>query len=104
MAAAAAAAQKVIRNGPSSARGSLTRLFALDETPSLTELAAICSKRATRHHYPLAAAVESKVPVYNLPPFSALSPTQRSALQDEWYSILHSGPGVFVTKGLFRDK
>lgn len=102
--AAAAAAQKVIRNASPPTRGSLRRLFALNEAPSLDQLAAICSQRATREQYPLAATVDSNVPIYNLPPFSTLPTTQRSALQDEWYNILHSGPGVFVTKGLFRDK
>ncbi|KAL1859495.1 hypothetical protein Daus18300_009640 [Diaporthe australafricana] len=103
-AAAASAANKVIRNGPSPARGPLRRLFSLNEAPSVDQLAAICSQRATREHYPLAAAVESNVPIYDLPAFSALPKAQRGALQDEWYHILHSGPGVFVTKGLFRDR
>ncbi|KAI3395135.1 hypothetical protein diail_1750 [Diaporthe ilicicola] len=101
-AAAAAAAQKVIRNGSSPAR--VRRLFALNEAPPLERFAAMCSQRATREHYPLAAKVDSNVPIYDLPDYSALPAAERGALQDEWYHILHSGPGVFVTKGLFRDR
>lgn len=104
-AAAAAATQKVIRNAPSRAPGSVRRLFALEEPPALDHLASICSQRATREQYPLAAAVDHNVPIYTLPAsFSAVGAAQRTALQDEWYRVLHSGPGVFVTKGLFRDR
>lgn len=78
------------------------RLFSLDQAPSVAELASICSQQATRQQYPLASAIDNNVPVYTLAPYSSLPPPQRAALQDEWYRILHSGPGVFVAKCLFQ--
>lgn len=100
----AAHAQALVRNGTAPARA-VTRLFSLHESPSLPELASICSQKATREQYPLASAIEKNVPIYSLSPFSSLhTPQQRLALQEEWYHILHSGPGVFVTKGLFQGQ
>jgi ectoine hydroxylase-related dioxygenase (phytanoyl-CoA dioxygenase family) len=79
-----------------------SRLFSPDKPPSLDEFKKLTSQ--SKHiHYPLAASIEANVPIYELPKFSELSPDQRSALQDEWYHILLSGPGVFVTKHLYRD-
>lgn len=78
------------------------RLFSLDQAPSVAELASICSQQATRQQYPLASAIDHNVPVYTLAPYASLPPPQRAALQDEWYRILHSGPGVFVAKRLFQ--
>lgn len=80
-----------------------TRLFSLHDAPSLPELASICSQKATRDQYPLASSIDKNVPVYTLASYNSLQPPQRAALQDEWYHILHSGPGVFVTKGLFQS-
>ncbi|KAK7189019.1 hypothetical protein PSPO01_05128 [Paraphaeosphaeria sporulosa] len=79
------------------------RLFSTNKPPSLYEF-----KKLITHsrpiNYPLAASTEANVPIYDLPEFSEVSPDQRSALQDEWYHILLSGPGVFVTKHLYKDK
>lgn len=82
----------------------VTRLFSLHDAPSLPELAGTCSQEATREQYPLASSVEKNVPIYRLAPFTSLQGSQRAALQEEWYHILHSGPGVFVTKGLFQQQ
>lgn len=79
------------------------RLFSVDKPPSLEEFKHLTSQSISSSDYPLASSIESNVPVYDLPPFSSLSPAQRSALQDEWYHVLLSGPGVFVTKNLYRD-
>lgn len=98
----AAQAQKLVRNGTAPARA-LTRLFSLHETPSLNELAGICTRKAAHHDYPLAASIQRNVPIYQLPPLSSLDATGRADLQDEWYRVLLSGPGVFVTKGLYKD-
>jgi ectoine hydroxylase-related dioxygenase (phytanoyl-CoA dioxygenase family) len=80
-----------------------SRLFSVDKPPSLDEFKKLTS-RSTPIHYPLAASIEANVPIYELDEFSEVSPAQRSTLQDEWYHILLSGPGVFVTKNLYRDK
>ncbi|KAF2646546.1 phytanoyl-CoA dioxygenase-like protein [Massarina eburnea CBS 473.64] len=78
------------------------RLFSVDTPPSLEEFKKLTTE-STLVHYPLAASTESNVPIYNLPEFSSLTTEERSALQDEWYHILLSGPGVFVTKRLYTD-
>lgn len=97
----AEAAQRIIRNGVAPARAA-SRLFSQHET-SLSELVSLTARRASREEYPLAASIQKNVPIYQLPPLSSLDAKGRSALQDEWYRVLLSGPGVFVTKGLFRD-
>lgn len=77
------------------------RLFSISNPPSLEEFKKLTTL-SQPVHYPLATSIGSNVPVYNLPEFSDLTPDQRSALQDEWYHILLSGPGVFVTKRLYK--
>ncbi|KAF2685062.1 phytanoyl-CoA dioxygenase-like protein [Lentithecium fluviatile CBS 122367] len=78
------------------------RLFSVNKPPSLEAFQKL-TMQSVPVHYPLAHSVESNVPIYDLPNASSLAPNQRSALQDEWYHILLSGPGVFVTKGLYKD-
>lgn len=78
------------------------RLFSTDKPPSLDEFKKLTTQSKSIN-YPLASLVEANVPIYELPDFSALSPDQKSSLQDEWYHILISGPGVFVTKNLYRN-
>lgn len=78
------------------------RLFSTNNPPSLDEFRKLITQ-SQPIHYPLAASIESNVPIYDLPEFSEITPDQRSALQDEWYHILLSGPGVFVTKRLYKD-
>lgn len=94
-------AQKILRNAVAPAR-SASRLLSHREA-SLGDLASITARRATRDEYPLAASIQRNVPVYQLSAFLSLDATSRSALQDEWYRVLLSGPGVFVTKGLYSD-
>ncbi|KAF2269551.1 phytanoyl-CoA dioxygenase-like protein [Lojkania enalia] len=79
-----------------------SRLFSVDKAPSFEDFKSICSE-SKLVHYPLASKIETNVPIYDLPPFSSLTASQKSALQDEWYHILISGPGVFVTKNLYRS-
>lgn len=98
----AAQVQNLVKNGTARVP-KLARLFSPHEASSLEEFASLCSQTATKTQYPLASSIQTNVPVYNLPPLSSLHITQRTALQDEWYRVLHSGPGVFVAKGLFKD-
>ncbi|CBY01639.1 similar to phytanoyl-CoA dioxygenase [Plenodomus lingam JN3] len=79
-----------------------SRLFSASNPPSLDDFDRLISETKAIH-YPLSTRITSSVPIYELPEFSSLTPGQRSALQDEWYHILLSGPGVFVTKYLFKD-
>ncbi|KAM0214628.1 hypothetical protein ACHAQD_008729 [Fusarium lateritium] len=80
-----------------------SRLFKPSTPPSLDAFKALCSQKATREDYPLAADINKNVPIYNLAKYSTLTEDQKSALQDEWYKVLLHGPGVFVTTGLYTD-
>ena len=79
------------------------RLYSSTQVPSMDAFASICKQTATKEQYPLASSIDSNVPIYELPPYASLTQQQRHALQDEWYAILLNGPGVFVTKNLYRD-
>ncbi|GKT62579.1 phytanoyl- dioxygenase family protein [Colletotrichum tofieldiae] len=92
------------KNGNQFPKSPSSRLFAASEASAIENFAAICSQEAKPEDYPLAASIEKNVPIYDLPAYSSLTKTQRSALQDEWYRVLISGPGVFVSKGLYRDR
>ncbi|KAJ9411787.1 hypothetical protein DTO045G8_694 [Paecilomyces variotii] len=82
-----------------SATDTSVRLFSEDSV-SLAEFEIICSQTTRPETYPLAAAIEKNIPIYEL---STPAPDHATAarLQDEWYHILHSGPGVFVLKGMY---
>ncbi|PHH61161.1 hypothetical protein CDD81_729 [Ophiocordyceps australis] len=67
----------------------------------VSDLAALCSQQALPQDYPLASSISKSIPIYSLPPFDSLSDSQRAALQDEWYRVLLSGPGVLVIKALY---
>ncbi|GJC82659.1 hypothetical protein ColLi_05497 [Colletotrichum liriopes] len=92
------------KNGNQFPKSPSSRLFATSEASAIENFAAICSQEAKPEDYPLAASIEKNVPIYDLPAYSSLTKTQRSALQDEWYRVLISGPGVFVSRGLYRDR
>lgn len=79
---------------------SSARLF--DATSaSLPEFQRLCGRPADRASYPLASAVEHNVPIYDASRFDPWDAAATSALQDEWYAILASGPGVFVLKDMY---
>jgi hypothetical protein len=79
------------------------RLFAVAEPPSLDDFRRLTTE-SKPIHYPSASSVEKNIPVYELPDHASLTSDQLSAFQDEWYHVLLSGPGVFVTKGLYKNK
>ncbi|CAA9963136.1 phytanoyl-CoA dioxygenase [Pyrenophora teres f. maculata] len=78
------------------------RLFSVNKPPSLEDFKKLIAESSTTH-YPHASSIETNVPIYNFPDYLSLSGEHRSALQDEWYDILLSGPGVFVTKKIFKN-
>ncbi|KAF5620456.1 hypothetical protein F52700_11184 [Fusarium sp. NRRL 52700] len=80
-----------------------TRLFKVSLPHSLDAFKKLCSQKAAKEDYPLAADIKKNMPVYNLSNFSTLTENQKSALQDEWYKVLLHGPGVFVTAGLYTN-
>ncbi|KAK3200818.1 hypothetical protein GRF29_213g51122 [Pseudopithomyces chartarum] len=79
-----------------------SRLFSTANSSSLSVFKTLITNPPSTH-YPLATETTSNIPIYTLPPFSSFSPSQRSALQDEWHHILLSGPGIFITKNLYPD-
>ncbi|KAF2851969.1 phytanoyl-CoA dioxygenase-like protein [Plenodomus tracheiphilus IPT5] len=79
-----------------------SRLFSVLKPPSLSDFKKLVSA-STPVHYPLATTITSNVPIYDLPDFFSLTSAERTDLQDEWYHILLSGPGVFVTKNLYKN-
>lgn len=82
---------------------STRRLFSVTSPPSVESFKAVCERRTDPRDYPLAASIESNIPVYQLAPFSSLSPEDRAALQDEWYRVLIEGPGALALAGMYRD-
>lgn len=81
---------------------SSSRLFFTSKPPSLSDFKRLITESSPLY-YPLSSKTTSNIPVYELPEYSSLDSEQLSALQDEWYHILLSGPGVFVTKSMFKD-
>jgi ectoine hydroxylase-related dioxygenase (phytanoyl-CoA dioxygenase family) len=79
-----------------------SRVFLASKPPSL-ELFKELTTESIPIHYPLASNVISNVPIYELPVYTSLDFKERNALQDEWYHILRSGPGVFAVKYMYKD-
>lgn len=63
----------------------------------------ICARTVDPSTYPLACAVEHNVPIYDLTSLEAQPVTAQTIchLQDEWHHILHTGPGIFVLRGMY---
>ncbi|KAJ9616946.1 hypothetical protein H2200_000666 [Cladophialophora chaetospira] len=78
------------------------RLYSQSQPPSLSAFRQLCSQSTDKKTYPLAAAVESNIPIYELP--HQIPDTDFvESLQDEWHHILLSGPGVFVLRNFMPD-
>ena len=75
-------------------------VFSASKPPSLNLLKKLITE-SQPIHYPLPSNVVSDIPVYELPEYTSLSSEQHSALQDEWYHILLSVPGVFAVKYMY---
>ena len=79
------------------------RLYNLNKEPSLLALKKICGSVIDHKVYPLCESICTNIPIYKSEASYLNSPSIVSALQDEWYHILLSGPGVFVLKGMYSD-
>lgn len=95
-------------NGTSETNGSgkrpiPSRAWSMDEPISVKDFAGLCEQTATKDDYPLAAAVEKNIPIYDLTSFSLDDTNVIEQLQDEWNHLLLSGPGVFAVKNLYTD-
>lgn len=77
-----------------------TRLFNA-ESPRLSDFQQICSRIVDPAEYPLASSIAHNIPIYEITKFDSANPSTTSTLQDEWYDILATGPGVFVLKGMY---
>lgn len=86
-------------NGHTSIPARLTQ----ESSISLGEFKQICSRSIDTSTYPLAYTVKHNVPIYDIAAFDATPLTAEtiSHLQDEWHHILHTGPGVFVLRGMY---
>ncbi|KAL2834244.1 hypothetical protein BDW59DRAFT_45260 [Aspergillus cavernicola] len=78
-----------------------SRLFHTDASVQLEDFKNICSRTTDPTSYPLASAIQKNIPIYDASIFNPLD-DQAAVLQDEWYHILESGPGIFVLKGMYH--
>lgn len=78
------------------------RLFSVDRPPPLDDFGKLITETVSvQYHH--ASTIDFNIPIYTLPPYNSLCSNKPSSLQDEWYHILLSGPGVFVTKNLVTN-
>lgn len=77
-----------------------TRLFS-PESPKLEDFQKICSRITDKSTYPLATSISQNVPVYTLSNLDPADKPTTHALQNEWHHIMHTGPGVFIVKGMY---
>lgn len=90
------------RNGSSNGvKPNRERFFSLTDPSSIAELEELCSRTAKHEDYPLSKSVVKNIPIYDLSKISATSKDDVVALQDEWHSVLHTGPGVYVLKHFY---
>ncbi|KAI1324267.1 hypothetical protein F5Y16DRAFT_308985 [Xylariaceae sp. FL0255] len=71
---------------------------------TLNNLKRLTELEATQSDYKLATSIQSNVPHYDLssPTFSHSAIT--NDLQEEWYQVLSTGPGVLILQNFFPDK
>lgn len=79
-----------------------SRLYAIDDTPQVSSLGAVCKRGVSTKDYPLASNVQKNIPLYDLSQHSS-DKRSANALQDEWYEVLANGPGVFVVQNMYTD-
>ncbi|KAH8692069.1 phytanoyl-CoA dioxygenase family protein [Talaromyces proteolyticus] len=83
------------------ARNRSKRLFS-EQDISLDAFKKLCSQETSSETYPLASSIEKNVPIYDLSKYALnTSASTISELQDEWYEILSTGPGVLILKGMY---
>ncbi|KAE8374565.1 hypothetical protein BDV26DRAFT_36625 [Aspergillus bertholletiae] len=77
-----------------------SRLFHID-TPNLEDFKQICCRTTDTSTYPLAASVDQNIPIYDARTLDLQDTDLTTNLQDEWYHILSTGPGILVLKGMY---
>lgn len=78
-----------------------SRLYSTTAPSSISKLKSFCSRTVDRSEYPNCKSAPNNIPIYDLSLRSANDDTEVSILQDEWHSVLHTGPGVFVLKNFY---
>ncbi len=90
---------------PDTSHQRAARIYRRADQADLAELTALTRRKTDLADYPLAAAVEKNVLIYDC---AALRPTlanpgQRRLLMAEWVDAMMTGPGVVVLKGAEPD-
>lgn len=82
-----------------------SRLYSIpsDSNPDISHLLSLCSQETKSTDLPHSSAIQSNIPIYDLATFSPYDTSLVSTLQDEWHSILHTGPGVYILKHCYSD-
>ncbi|KAI0025364.1 hypothetical protein F4780DRAFT_790985 [Xylariomycetidae sp. FL0641] len=75
------------------------RLLSVREPETVATLQRLISQTTSAAAYPLASSIESNIPHYDLGAWPDPDAAAVARLQDEWYRVLHSGPGVLVLRG-----
>ncbi len=78
-----------------------SRLVHAESSVNIEDFKKICARTTDPNTYPLAFEIQENIPIYDTSTFNPLNPSETTALKDEWYDILESGPGIFVLKGMY---
>ncbi|KAI0535028.1 hypothetical protein GGR58DRAFT_504668 [Xylaria digitata] len=84
--------------------GQAVRRVSVQMPDTLNELKRLCEQKATPSQYKLASFIESNVPHYDLSSVSSSDSAIVGQLQDEWYQVLSSGPGVLILQNFLPDQ
>ncbi|KAI0097828.1 hypothetical protein GGR51DRAFT_457573 [Nemania sp. FL0031] len=95
-----------LQNGLSglAAFGQVARRVSVRTPDTLNDLKRLCAQNATQSDYKLADSITSNVPHYDLSSVSSVNSDIVSQLQDEWYDVLRSGPGVLILQNFMTDQ
>lgn len=77
------------------------RLYHVNAPSSISVLKTLCSRTIDKSVYPHCKSTPENIPVYDLSSYSSADETTIAALQEEWHSILHTGPGVYVLEHFY---
>ena len=80
-----------------------SRLYSVRDPSSIGKLKEFCSRTVDKSTYPRAKSIVNSIPSYDLSARSAADGPTVTALQDEWHSVLHTGPGVYVLKHFYNS-
>ena len=77
--------------------------FATEGQVSVDDFKTFCNQRVNAADYPLSAAVQSEVIIYDRSTLEDAAATDKRSVLSELHKALSYGPGVFVVKNLFTD-